>query len=133
MFRYLVVAVTLLCFTGCATTMVPLTNFTPSRITSEVQVGERVVIGAIDGKVYDLTVTSMRADALYGTAQSGKRYKIPFESIQDITVERKSGWQAGTAFGGILTVGLIAFLLALLKGWDPGGGGESGSGGGSSD
>lgn len=126
--RNLVVAVTLLAFTAC-TSMQPIRDFTPSRIREQVHVGDHVFIDATNGSGYDLHVDQIDTDALLGHAPSGKRYKIAFESIRTIQVEKTSGWQAGTGFGAILTVGLIAFLLALLKGWDPGGGGESGSSG----
>ena len=130
--KYLAVAVTLLSFTAC-TTMQPMRDFTPSRIRHQVEPGQHVSIVAENGNTYDLVVTAVDDDSLTGTAPSGKAYRIHYEAIESIDVERTSGWQVGTGFGAVLTVGLIAFLLALIKGWDPGGGGESSSGGGGND
>ncbi len=124
------VALTLLSFTAC-TTLQPIYDFTPSKIRQQVHVGDRVLVVWRSGAEYDLTVISIDDDALHGRTDAGKQYKMAFEGIRAIEVEKTRGWQTATGFGAVLTVGLIAFLLALLKGWDPGGGGESGSSSGS--
>lgn len=115
MFRILIVAITLLCY-GCATTMVPLDRFTPSRIVAEVKVGERVIIDATNGQRYDLTVTMIQNDALFGTTKAGKRYKMPYESIDRIEVERHSGWEAGVPVMVLGTAAVIGFIWALIRG-----------------
>jgi hypothetical protein len=127
--RGFVVGLTLLSFTAC-TSLQPIRDFTPSRIREQVHAGDRVSILWRSGAQYDVTVTAVDADALHGTATDGKHYKILFEDIRSIEVEKTRGWQVGTVFGATLTVGLVAFLLALIKGWEPGGG-ESGSSGSS--
>jgi hypothetical protein len=130
--RNLGVAVTLLCFTGC-TTMKEMREFSPSRISQEVRPGDHVLIAANNGQDYDLTVESVGADALQGHTASGKRYKIVFESIDAISVERTDAKQGWTAFGVVMTAAVVAFIWALLRAlkFESGpGGGESGGGGG---
>jgi hypothetical protein len=126
--RLAVVGITLLSFTAC-TSLQPIRDFTPSKIHDQVHRGDRVSIVWRNGSEYNLEVFAVDADALRGRADDGKNYKVLFEDIRSIEVEKVRGWQVATGFGAILTIGVIAFLVALIRGWDPGGGGESGSSG----
>ena len=114
--RLAVTALTLLAFTGC-TTLRPIPDFTPSKIRDQVEVGDHVSIAATNGQTYDLEVTKVEADALYGyTKDHAHHYKVPFESIQSIQVEKFSGGKFWTGFGAVVTVGVIVFIIALLRG-----------------
>src|SRR5689334_7752374 len=89
LFRYIVVALTLVSFTAC-TSMQPIEDVRPSTIRSQVAVGDRASV--VFAKVrYDITVTAVDAEALHGVSAAGKAYKFPFEGIQAIDVEQSSG------------------------------------------
>jgi len=108
--RGLAVSITLLCFTGC-TTLQPLADFSPSTLRQEVEVGDRVQLVTLEGVAYDLTVTRVDADALHGHGDTGKQYKVMFEAIRTIRVEKLSGWKVATGFG--VTVAALAVLAML--------------------
>ena len=116
MFRYAVVAFTLLSFTGC-TTMQPIEDFSPSKIREEVHVGDEVEIVTTSGKVYALRVQEVGEDSLSGQAASGKRYKVEFGAIKTIRTARVDVARSATAGGvtliAILTALFIAFIAAL--------------------
>ncbi len=107
--RSTVVAFTLLSFTAC-TTLRPIEDFSPSQLRQEVEVRDRVEIVATNGKRYELEVTKVEADALYGETDSGKRYKVPFVSIQSIQVAKVSGWRTA---GATLVVVYVLSALAI--------------------
>jgi hypothetical protein len=116
--RQAVVALTLLSFTAC-TTMQPVRDFTPSKIFEEVDVGDRAIVYATNKQTYDIRVSRIEADALYGyTHDRAHHYKIPFESIQSIKVEKVSAWKIFTGFGAVVTIGVIAFIYAIIKALD---------------
>jgi hypothetical protein len=71
MFRTAIIAATLLCFTAC-TSMRALPDFSPSQIKEEVEVGERVIVVAKNDVTYDLEITRLGDDALWGRAKTGK-------------------------------------------------------------
>lgn len=121
MWRAAVVAATLLCFTAC-TSLRPLEQVGPSQIKEEVAIGERVVIEASDGQTYDLEVTKLGDDALWGRAKTGKYYKVPFAAIKSINAEQLSGSRTagGTSIvlGAALTVAVVVAILAVLDAFD---------------
>lgn len=110
--RNLLLAITLLSFTAC-TTLQPLEDFSPSRIRQQVEVGDRVQIVAMTGATYDLKVTKIGVDALHGKARSGKQYKVMFEAIRSIQIEKVSGWKVATAVGATMTT-LVVIVSALV-------------------
>jgi hypothetical protein len=114
-------------FTAC-TTMQPIHDFTPSKIHDRVRVGDHVSIIWRSGAQYDVEVTGIDDDALHGRTAAGKHYKIAFEGIRSIEVAKTSGWQVATGVGAVVTVAVIAFIIALIRGLhDSGAGGESSS------
>jgi hypothetical protein len=82
-----VVALMLLSLVGC-TSMQPIEDFSPSRIRAQVEEGDEVHIVTRKGSIYDLTVTRVTGDAVEGRTGSGKRYKVAFEAIEYIEVQR---------------------------------------------
>ena len=117
-FRNGVLILSLMSFTAC-TTMRPIEDFSPSQLRQEVEVGDEVEIVATNGKRYELEVTKVEADALYGEADSGKRYKVPFESIQSIRVEKVSGWRTAgvtVVVYYVLTAIAIGYALSMVGG-----------------
>lgn len=121
MWRAAVVATTLLCFTAC-TSLQPLEQVGSTQIREEVEVGERVIIEASNGQTYDLEVTKLGDDALWGRAKTGKYYKIPFAAIKSIKAEQLSGSRTagGTSIvlGAALTVVVVVAILAVLDAFD---------------
>jgi len=115
--RDAVVAFALLSLTGC-TTLRPIEDFSPSRIRAGVEVGDRVRIVTLADVRYDLKVTKVEADALYGIAKSGKHYKVMFEAMRTIEVEKVAGWKVATGVGtaiGVLAAAVVALLLYSLS------------------
>ena len=111
-----VLVLTLLSFTAC-TSMRPIEDVQPAVIHQEVEAGDWVEIVATNGKTYDLEVTKVEADALYGEADSGKRYKIPLESIKSIRVEKVSGWKTtGVTLVAlyVAAIGLVVYIFSAL-------------------
>jgi hypothetical protein len=114
--RIAVSCLTLLSFTAC-TTLRPLEDFSPSRIRSQIEVGDDVRIVTLKGVTYELTVTGVQDGSLTGRAASGKRWRIHYEAIQYIEVEEAD--LVGTA-GGLLTtvyVTAVVILTAALISW----------------
>lgn len=111
--RNAAVAITLLSFAGC-TTLRPIEDFSPSRIRAGVEAGDRVRIVTLTDARYDLEVTRVESDALYGTARSGKAYKVMFEAIRTIEVEKVAGWKVATGVGATVTALAAAVMLWAL-------------------
>ncbi len=107
--RVIVVAWTLLCFTGC-TSMQAIKDPSPDRIRGQVEVGDDVRVVATNGKTYDLEVTGVDEDSLSGKAESGKRYRIPYSVIASIEVSQAS---AGKTGGALAAVALILYAAAI--------------------
>ena len=117
-FRNTVVALTVLSFTGC-TTLRPIEDFSPSTIRQQVEPGDEVRIVALTGEIYELTVTKVESDALVGRTDAGKSYRVHYEAIQYIEVERVDGWMtAGGVLGGAVVVLYIAAVYALYAFFD---------------
>ena len=113
LFRYIVVALTIVSFTAC-TSMQPLEDFSPSKIRKEVDVGDRVSL--VYAKVrYDVTVTAVDAEAVHGTTDGGKAYKFPYEGIQAIDVKKMSWGDTAGAAGATVYAAVIVFIIVLLR------------------
>lgn len=130
--RLVIVGIMLVSFTAC-TSLQPIRDFTPSKIRNQVHVGDQVLVVWRSGTEYKLRVTAIDADALHGTTDAGKSYKVLFEGIRSIDVEKSSAGQTGIWIGAAVTAFIILLLLSL-KVSDPGSpdtssGSESGSGG----
>jgi hypothetical protein len=117
LFRYAVVAVTLLCFTAC-TSMQPIEDITPATIRQQVQVDDEVHIVLRSGAVYDLVVTKVEEDSLVGEADSGKHWRIKYDAIRSIESEQGSAGKTAGLVGGaavllyaaVLVVGVLALF-----------------------
>jgi len=107
----------MLCFTGC-TTLRTLEDATPVRIQDTVEVGDRVRIAATDGKVYDLEVTRVEADALTGKADNGKHYKVRYAGISAIEVEEFSALKTLGVTAGVAYAVAVAAVAVLLHNLD---------------
>lgn len=130
MWRNLVVVFSLFSFSAC-TSMRTLEDLSPSTIREQVHVGDRASVLYGSGRVqYDITVTGVDADALHGVTGDGKAYKFPFEKIRDIDVERTSKGKTAIAIVSVAVTAFVILLILSIRNWDPGGGGESGSGNG---
>ena len=111
--RNAVLALVLLSFTAC-TTLQPIQDFSPSRIRQQVEVGDEVRIVTLTGATYQFEVTSVEADALQGTADSGKQYKVMFEAIKVIDVEKVSGWKTATGVGATVSTLAVIFVAIIV-------------------
>lgn len=91
------------------------------RAASGVQEGDRVKLVA-NGASYVLTLTAVGPDGLYGTADSGKRYKIVYATITSLKVEHRETESHAAAFlggAGIAMAVVIAFAgLAIAAALD---------------
>jgi hypothetical protein len=106
--RMVVVAVSLLSFTAC-TTLQSIEDFSPSVLEQRIEPGDRVHVVTRNGTAYDLTVSRVDSTALWGEANSGKRYKIPFEAILDVKVAETD--VVASAAGALVTVYTVAALI----------------------
>jgi hypothetical protein len=114
-FRNAVVVLIVVSFTAC-TTMRPLEDLHPAKIQEEIEIGDLVEILATNGTTYELEVTKLDDKALYGDADSGKRYKVPFGAIKTIQVEKVSGWKTtGVTLIAIYVVVSVAVGYALMQ------------------
>jgi len=117
-FRNTVVALTVLSFTGC-TTLRPIEDFSPSTIRQQVEPGDEVRIVALTGEIYELTVTKVESDALVGRTDAGKSYRVHYEAIQYIEVEKSDAWKtAGSALGGTVVLLYLLGVYALYAFFD---------------
>lgn len=109
----MLIALMLLSFTAC-TTMRAIEDFSPSRIRARVEVGSEVHIVTRNGKVYDLTVTTIDSDSLLGSSSTGKRYDVAFEAIQYIEVKEGDVVKSvGATLAAVYVVLTAIFIYAF--------------------
>lgn len=106
--RIAVAVLTLLSFTAC-TTLRTIEDFSPSLLEQRIEPGDRVHVVARNGKEFYLTVSRVDSSALWGQADSGKRYKIPFEAILAVKVAETD--VVASAAGTLVT--LYAVFVAV--------------------
>jgi hypothetical protein len=118
LFRYAVIAITLLSLTAC-TTMQTIEDFTPAKVHQYVDQGDEVHIVMANGAVYDLVVTKVEADSLVGKADSGKHWRIKYAAIRHIEVEEHDALKSTVAgVGGGLVVLYSLAILAFVSAMD---------------
>lgn len=109
----LVVAVTLLAFTGCAATRT-LETLTPATIQQQVEPGDVVKVAVKDGRSFEIQVEKVEAAALTGMTLENRRYRIPYSTIISLEIQGdRTGAAAGA--GAMLVIGTIA-VIALIVG-----------------
>ena len=110
--RNLVVAVTLLAFTGCAATRT-LETLTPATIREQVEPGDVVKVAVNDGRSFEIEVEKVEATALTGTTLENRRYRIPYSTITSLQVQ---GDRAGAAAGAgaMIIIGTVVVLAAVI-------------------
>lgn len=111
--RTLLVAWTLLCFTGC-TSMQAIKDPSPDRIQERVKVGDEVHVVTTNGATYELEVTQVDENSLTGEAESGKRYRVPYAAIASIEVKKVSVGRTGGTLGAIALVLYAAAIYLVL-------------------
>ena len=110
--KNLVAAITLLAFTGCATTRT-LESVTPAAIQQQVEPGDVVKVAVRDGRTFEIEVEKVEADALTGTTIENRRFRIPYSTIETVQVQ---GDRTGAAVGagGLIIIGTVAVLAAVI-------------------
>lgn len=112
--KNLVVAVTLLAFTGCASTRT-LETLTPATIQQQVEPGDVVTVAVRDGRSFEIEVEKVEATSLTGTTLENRRYRIPYSTIESLEVQAdRTGAAAGA--GAMIIIG-TAVILAVVIGF----------------
>lgn len=110
--KNVVVAVTLLAFTGCATTRT-LETLTPEGIQRQIEPGDVVKVAVKDGRTFVIEVEKVEADSLTGTTIESRRYRIPYSTITALEVQGdKTGAAAGA--GALILIGTVVILAAVI-------------------
>lgn len=82
---------------------------------SQIIVGDEVRVTTKAGKAYALEITEMADDAMIGRDDAGKLWKVPFEQIQTLEVEKLSaGKTAGATFAGVGVAAVALFVLGAI-------------------
>lgn len=102
-----------LCLIGC-TTMKAVERPTPA-LHSQIEAGDDVVVTTRAGKIYSLKVIQVSNDALIGSDQAGKRWKVPYEQIQAMEARRISGWKTAGMTAAVVIAALATVLVVGLR------------------
>jgi hypothetical protein len=91
-------------------------NPSPATIQQSVRPGDTVRVGVRDGRVFELAVEQVEADALTGATVAGKRYRIPYATVKTIEVGDVS---SGTTVATVAIVaGAIAIVAIIFEGFE---------------
>jgi hypothetical protein len=120
----LLIALTLLCFTGC-TTLQPLADLQPATIRQAVQPGDRVDIEKTDGTRLTLKVDEVGDDFLRGTDHAARR-TIPFSEIRGVSTRVMTA--SDKVWTGVSVGAAVVVIGVLIAGAGDGGGGNEGGG-----
>lgn len=113
MFKATVAVLLSACLIGC-TSMKAVERPTVAA-PSQVVVGDEVRVTTKAGKIYALEVTEMAVDAMIGRDDAGKLWKLPFEQIQTLEVEKLSaGKTAGATFAGLGVAAVALYVLGAI-------------------
>ena len=113
MFKATVAVLLSACLIGC-TSMKAVERPTVAA-PSQVVVGDEVRVMTKAGKTYAIEVTEMAVDAMIGRDDAGKLWKVPFEQIQTLEVEKLSaGKTAGATFAGLGVAAVALYVLGAI-------------------
>ncbi|MGQ0568134.1 MAG: hypothetical protein ACT4P5_01185 [Armatimonadota bacterium] len=93
-------------FVGC-TTLRPLQTSSAAGIRQGVEAGDEVRI-VTDGGVLQLSVTGVDDEGISGVTLDGRRYKVKYAAIEEISVEK---FHLGRTLGVVGAVVGIAWLI----------------------
>jgi len=104
-----------MCLVGCTTTReLQHAYIDPANYATELKAGDDVVVGALNGKTYELEVIEVGADHFLGRKSGGVQVKMYFAAIKTLQVERFSpGKTAGLTFTTVAVVALVALLITI--------------------
>ncbi len=113
MFRFLMAVLISINLIGC-TTMKAVERPTPST-ANEVIVGDDVRVTTKAGKTYELEVTAVAETSMTGREKTGKLWKVPFDQIQTLEVEKVSA--AKSAGLGLAVTVLLGIAAVIATGY----------------
>ncbi|SFF61179.1 hypothetical protein SAMN04488120_11245 [Fontimonas thermophila] len=124
--RTAIVIVTAFCLAGCTTMRAveaPASALSASAKTSDqVKVGDRVELYTRAGHFYALKVVSMDESSLVGRDENGKHWRVPFDQIERMQVQRIDALKTAGAVGAGLVVlwaaAIAAFAYAVKHAFD---------------
>lgn len=113
MFRTIVALMLSICLIGC--TSMKAVEVPTATSTAQVEAGDKVRVTTKVGRVYALEISKMADDSMTGRDEAGKLWKVPFDQIQTIEVEKvNAGKTAGATFAGIGLAAIALFVLGTI-------------------
>lgn len=113
MFKSTVAIFLSVCLIGC--TSMKAVETPTSATPAQVVAGDQVQVTTKAGKLYVLEITEVSDDAMLGRDEAGKLWKVPFDQIQTLEVEKISAAKtAGATFAGVGVVAVVLFVLGAI-------------------
>lgn len=124
MIRTIIVILLCICMLGC-TSMQAVEGPVLAEPT-QLSTGDSVQVTTKAGRSYELTVTELSNDAITGQDDDGKLWKVPFDQVRSLEIERfNTAKTAGATAAGLsltaivlIVLGTIAFGKAIESGGD---------------
>jgi hypothetical protein len=123
MTRTVLLALTLLPFTGGCTTLQPLPDAQPATIRQAIEPGDRVELDRTDGTRLALKVEQVTETELIGVAD-GKRHTVPLADVRGVSTRVMT--TSDKVWTGVGVAAVVGAIIAAASG----GGGDGGGGGG---
>ena len=109
-FRIAVVTMTLVASSACTT--MRAVEPSPVGIQQHIEPGDYVKVTTTQGNTLGLEVDRVEDEALYGSVDSGKRFKVPYKAIRWIEQEETSAGAVAAGFGaGYVAMGILGMVL----------------------